>query len=57
MHLLVTKIIPPFLDGRIVFIKQIPIKDHTGDMTLVSRERGSGSWLTVSLLGTLEEAA
>ena len=67
VHLLVTKIIPPFVDGRIVFTKQIPIKDPTGDMTLVSRGRGAGSfsttwgssssWLTVSLLGTLEEAA
>ena len=54
---------------------EIPIKDPTGDMTLVSRGRGSGSssgsssgscsttrgssssWLTVSLLGTVGEAA
>merc|ERR1719295_994840 len=42
VHLLVTNIIPPFLDGRIVFTKQtepvIPIKDPTSDMALVSRK-------------------
>ena len=41
VHLLVTNIIPPFLDGRIVFTKQhepvIPIKDPTSDMATVSR--------------------
>ena len=41
VHLLVTSIIPPFLDGRIVFTKQhepvIPIKDSTSDMAMVSR--------------------
>ena len=41
VHLLVTNIIPPFLDGRIVFTKQqepvIPIKDPTSDMAMVSR--------------------
>jgi len=42
VHLLVTNIIPPFLDGRIVFTKQtepvIPIKDPTSDMAMVSRK-------------------
>jgi len=42
VHLLVTNIIPPFLDGRIVFTKQtepvIPIKDPTSDMAIVSRK-------------------
>jgi len=42
VHLLVSNIIPPFLDGRIVFTKQtepvIPIKDPTSDMAIVSRK-------------------
>merc|ERR1719295_1038411 len=42
VHLLVTNIIPPFLDGRIVFTKQtepvIPIKDPSSDMALISRK-------------------
>jgi len=46
VHILVTNIIPPFLDGRIVFTKQhepvIPFKDPTSDMALVSRK---GSFL------------
>ncbi|XP_070574858.1 pre-mRNA-splicing factor ATP-dependent RNA helicase PRP16-like [Ptychodera flava] len=42
VHLLVHNIVPPFLDGRIVFTKQpepvIPIKDGTSDMAIVSRK-------------------
>lgn len=42
VHLLVHNIVPPFLDGRIVFTKQfepiIPIKDVTSDMAIVSRK-------------------
>ncbi|XP_041375783.1 pre-mRNA-splicing factor ATP-dependent RNA helicase PRP16-like [Gigantopelta aegis] len=42
VHLLVLNIVPPFLDGRIVFTKQpepvIPLKDPTSDMALVSRK-------------------
>ena len=42
VHLLVSNIIPPFLDGRIVFTKQtepvIPIKDPSSDMALISRK-------------------
>lgn len=42
VHLLVHNIVPPFLDGRIVFTKQpepvIPVKDPTSDMALVSRK-------------------
>lgn len=42
VHLLVSHIIPPFLDGRIVFTKQpepvIPVKDPTSDMALISRK-------------------
>ncbi|TRY79169.1 hypothetical protein TCAL_09988 [Tigriopus californicus] len=42
VHLLVHNIIPPFLDGRIVFTKQqepvIPIKDPTSDMAMVSKK-------------------
>ncbi|XP_053948845.1 pre-mRNA-splicing factor ATP-dependent RNA helicase PRP16-like [Anastrepha ludens] len=45
VHLLVHHIIPPFLDGRIVFTKQpepvIPVKDPTSDMALIAR-KGSG---------------
>ena len=36
VHLIVNNIIPPFLDGRIVFTKQqepvVPIRDPTSDM-------------------------
>ncbi|XP_045194150.2 pre-mRNA-splicing factor ATP-dependent RNA helicase PRP16-like [Mercenaria mercenaria] len=42
VHLLVHNIVPPFLDGRIVFTKQpepvIPIKDPTSDMAVVSKK-------------------
>nr|KAG5707205.1 hypothetical protein BaRGS_017889 [Batillaria attramentaria] len=42
VHLLVHNIVPPFLDGRIVFTKQpepvIPIKDPTSDMAIVARK-------------------
>ncbi|KAG8244813.1 Pre-mRNA-splicing factor ATP-dependent RNA helicase PRP16 [Homalodisca vitripennis] len=45
VHLLVHNIVPPFLDGRIVFTKQpepvIPVKDPSSDMALVAR-KGSG---------------
>ena len=42
VHLLVNNIIPPFLDGRMVFTKQqepvVPIKDPTSDMAMVSKK-------------------
>ena len=42
VHLIVNNIMPPFLDGRIVFTKQqepvIPIKDPTSDMAMVSKK-------------------
>ncbi|ESO13044.1 hypothetical protein HELRODRAFT_188082 [Helobdella robusta] len=42
VHLLVHNIVPPFLDGRIVFTKQpepiVPLKDPTSDMAVVSRK-------------------
>lgn len=42
VHLLVHNIVPPFLDGRIVFTKQpepvIPVRDPTSDMALVARK-------------------
>ncbi|XP_065347896.1 pre-mRNA-splicing factor ATP-dependent RNA helicase PRP16 [Cloeon dipterum] len=42
VHLLVHNIVPPFLDGRIVFTKQpepvVPVKDPTSDMALVARK-------------------
>lgn len=42
VHLLVHNIVPPFLDGRIVFTKQpepvIPVKDSTSDMAMISRK-------------------
>lgn len=42
VHLLVQNIVPPFLDGRIVFTKQpepvIPVKDPTSDMALIARK-------------------
>lgn len=41
VHLIVNNIIPPFLDGRIVFTKQqepvVPIRDSTSDMAMVSK--------------------
>lgn len=42
VHLLVHNIVPPFLDGRILFTKQpepvIPLKDPTSDMATVARK-------------------
>lgn len=42
VHLLVHNIVPPFLDGRIVFTKQpepvIPVRDPTSDMALLARK-------------------
>lgn len=42
VHLLVHHILPPFLDGRIVFTKQpepvVPVKDPTSDMALLARK-------------------
>uniref|UniRef100_A0AAX7T0S0 RNA helicase n=1 Tax=Astatotilapia calliptera TaxID=8154 RepID=A0AAX7T0S0_ASTCA len=42
VHLLVHNLVPPFLDGRIVFTKQpepvIPVKDPTSDMAIISRK-------------------
>lgn len=42
VHLLVHNIVPPFLDGRIVFTKQpepvIPVKDSTSDIAVVARK-------------------
>lgn len=42
VHLLVHNIVPPFLDGRIVFTKQpepvIPVKDPTSDIAIVARK-------------------
>lgn len=42
VHILVHNIVPPFLDGRIVFTKQpepvIPVRDSTSDMAIVSRK-------------------
>ncbi|KAL1129092.1 hypothetical protein AAG570_013623 [Ranatra chinensis] len=42
VHLLVHNIVPPFLDGRIVFTKQpepvIPVKDPSSDMAMVARK-------------------
>ncbi|KAB7499317.1 Pre-mRNA-splicing factor ATP-dependent RNA helicase PRP16, partial [Armadillidium nasatum] len=42
VHILVHNIVPPFLDGRIVFTKQpepvVPVKDSTSDMALISRK-------------------
>ena len=42
VHILVHNIVPPFLDGRIVFTKQpepvVPVKDPTSDMAMVSRK-------------------
>lgn len=42
VHLLVHNIVPPFLDGRIVFTKQpepvVPVKDPTSDLAQVARK-------------------
>ncbi|KAK7593066.1 hypothetical protein V9T40_007818 [Parthenolecanium corni] len=42
VHLLVHNIVPPFLDGRIVFTKQpepvIPVRDKTSDMAITARK-------------------
>ncbi|XP_026683180.1 pre-mRNA-splicing factor ATP-dependent RNA helicase PRP16 [Diaphorina citri] len=42
VHLLVHNIVPPFLDGRIVFTKQpepvIPVRDPSSDMALTARK-------------------
>uniref|UniRef100_A0A8D3DHP0 Pre-mRNA-splicing factor ATP-dependent RNA helicase PRP16 n=1 Tax=Scophthalmus maximus TaxID=52904 RepID=A0A8D3DHP0_SCOMX len=42
VHLLVHNLVPPFLDGRIVFTKQpepiIPVKDATSDMAIIARK-------------------
>ncbi|KAK3562219.1 hypothetical protein QTP86_030548 [Hemibagrus guttatus] len=42
VHLLIHNLVPPFLDGRIVFTKQpepiIPVKDPTSDMAIISRK-------------------
>ncbi|CAG0909316.1 unnamed protein product, partial [Cyprideis torosa] len=42
VHLLVHNITPPFLDGRIVFTKQmepvVPLRDATSDMAVVARK-------------------
>ncbi|UYV65977.1 DHX38 [Cordylochernes scorpioides] len=42
VHLLVQNIVPPFLDGRIVFTKQpepvLPVKDPTADLAIVARK-------------------
>lgn len=42
VHLLVHNLVPPFLDGRIVFTKQpepvIPVRDPTSDMALNARK-------------------
>ncbi|KAL8195159.1 UNVERIFIED_CONTAM: Pre-mRNA-splicing factor ATP-dependent RNA helicase PRP16 [Gekko kuhli] len=42
VHLLVHNLVPPFLDGRIVFTKQpepvIPVKDATSDLALLARK-------------------
>ena len=42
VHLLVQNLVPPFLDGRIVFTKQpepvIPIKDPTADIAILARK-------------------
>ncbi|XP_035680247.1 pre-mRNA-splicing factor ATP-dependent RNA helicase PRP16-like isoform X2 [Branchiostoma floridae] len=42
VHLLVHNIVPPFLDGRMVFTKQpepvIPVKDATSDLAIIARK-------------------
>uniref|UniRef100_A0A915K2P7 Uncharacterized protein n=1 Tax=Romanomermis culicivorax TaxID=13658 RepID=A0A915K2P7_ROMCU len=50
VNLLVYNIVPPFLDGRIVFTKQpepiVPVKDPTCDMAVISRKGSAAvrSW-------------
>lgn len=42
VHLLVQNVVPPFLDGRIVFTKQpepiVPVKDPTSDIAIIARK-------------------
>ncbi|XP_036351402.2 pre-mRNA-splicing factor ATP-dependent RNA helicase PRP16-like [Ochotona princeps] len=42
VHLMVHSLVPPFLDGRIVFTKQpepvIPVKDATSDLAIIARK-------------------
>ena len=42
IHLLVQNVVPPFLDGRLVFTKQpepvLPVKDGTSDMAQICRQ-------------------
>ena len=42
VHLIVHNIVPPFLDGRIVFTKQpepvVPVKDPTSDLAIISKK-------------------
>ncbi|XP_015519116.1 pre-mRNA-splicing factor ATP-dependent RNA helicase PRP16 isoform X1 [Neodiprion pinetum] len=42
VHLLVHNVVPPFLDGRIVFTKQpepvVPVRDPSSDMAVVARK-------------------
>ena len=42
VHLMVINIVPPFLDGRIVFTKQpepiVPVKDPTSDFAILARK-------------------
>ncbi|KAE8608603.1 hypothetical protein XENTR_v10011542 [Xenopus tropicalis] len=42
VHLLVHNLVPPFLDGRIVFTKQpepvIPVRDATSDLAIIARK-------------------
>ncbi|XP_029464131.1 pre-mRNA-splicing factor ATP-dependent RNA helicase PRP16 isoform X2 [Rhinatrema bivittatum] len=42
VHLLVHNLVPPFLDGRIVFTKQpepvVPVKDPTSDLAIIARK-------------------
>lgn len=42
VHLMVHNIVPPFLDGRIVFTKQpepvVPVKDPTSDLAMLSKK-------------------
>ncbi|XP_078740785.1 pre-mRNA-splicing factor ATP-dependent RNA helicase PRP16-like, partial [Lampetra fluviatilis] len=42
VHLMVHNLVPPFLDGRIVFTKQpepvVPVKDPTSDLAMIARK-------------------
>ena len=42
IHLLVQNVVPPFLDGRLVFSRQpepvLPVKDGTSDMAQICRQ-------------------